>query len=45
MAARFGMGDGIEAHFARKPARVSRSRGISYFKLGPDYKLAVRAHP
>ena len=35
---RFGMGDGIEAHFARKPLGLEKS-GLSYFKLGPDYKL------
>ncbi len=38
MAPRFGMGDGIEAHFARKPLGLEKS-GASYFKLGPDYKL------
>jgi quercetin dioxygenase-like cupin family protein len=38
MAPQFGMGDGIEAHFARKPLGLEKS-GISYFKLGPDYTL------
>jgi mannose-6-phosphate isomerase-like protein (cupin superfamily) len=38
MAPRFQMGEGIEAHFARKPLGLEKS-GISYFKLGPDYKL------
>jgi mannose-6-phosphate isomerase-like protein (cupin superfamily) len=38
MAPQFGMGDGIEAHFGRKPLGLEKS-GLSYFKLGPDYKL------
>jgi mannose-6-phosphate isomerase-like protein (cupin superfamily) len=38
MAPRFQMGEGIEAHFARKALGLEKS-GISYFKLGPDYKL------
>jgi Cupin domain len=38
MAPKFGMGDGIEAHFARTPLGLRKS-GLSYFKLGPDYKL------
>jgi Cupin domain len=38
MAPKFGMGDGIEAHFGRKPLGLAKS-GISYYKLGPDYKL------
>jgi hypothetical protein len=38
MAAKFGMGEGIEAHFARKPLDLEKS-GLSYFKLGPDYRL------
>jgi hypothetical protein len=38
MATKFGMGDGIEAHFARTPLGLEKS-GVSYFKLGPDYKL------
>jgi mannose-6-phosphate isomerase-like protein (cupin superfamily) len=38
MAPQFGMGDGIEAHFGRKPLGLEKS-GVSYFKLGPDYKL------
>jgi mannose-6-phosphate isomerase-like protein (cupin superfamily) len=38
MAPQFQMGDGIEAHFARKPLGLEKS-GIAYFKLGPDYKL------
>jgi hypothetical protein len=38
MAPKFGMGDGIEAHFARKPLGLEKS-GVSYLKLGPDYKL------
>jgi quercetin dioxygenase-like cupin family protein len=38
MAPKFGMGDGIEAHFARKPLGLEKS-GVSYFKLGPGYKL------
>jgi quercetin dioxygenase-like cupin family protein len=38
MAPKFGMGEGIEAHFARKPLELEKS-GISYFKLGPDYTL------
>ena len=38
MAPQFGMGDGIEAHFARKPLGLEKS-GVSYFKLGPGYKL------
>jgi mannose-6-phosphate isomerase-like protein (cupin superfamily) len=38
MAPQYGMGDGIEAHFARKPLGLEKS-GMSYFKLGPDYKL------
>jgi mannose-6-phosphate isomerase-like protein (cupin superfamily) len=37
-APKFGMGDGIEARFGRKPLRLEKS-GMSYFKLGPDYKL------
>jgi hypothetical protein len=38
MATKFGMGDGIEAHFARTPLGLEKS-GVSYFKLGPEYKL------
>ncbi len=38
MAPQFGMGDGIEARFARKPLDLAKS-GISYFKLGPGYKF------
>jgi mannose-6-phosphate isomerase-like protein (cupin superfamily) len=38
MAARFEMGDGIEAHFARKALGLEKS-GMSYFKLAPDYTL------
>jgi hypothetical protein len=38
MAPQFDMGDGIEAHFARKPLNLEKS-GLSYFKLGSDYKL------
>ena len=38
MAPQYGMGDGIEAHFGRKPLGLANS-GMSYFKLGPDYKL------
>ena len=38
MAPRFEMGEGIEAHFARKALGLQKS-GLSYFKLGPDYKL------
>jgi mannose-6-phosphate isomerase-like protein (cupin superfamily) len=38
MASKFGMGDGIEAHFARKPLDLEKS-GLSYFKLGADYRL------
>ncbi len=38
MAPKFGMGDGIEARFGRKPLGLAKS-GVSYFKLGPDYKL------
>jgi mannose-6-phosphate isomerase-like protein (cupin superfamily) len=38
MAPKFNMGDGIEAHFARKPLNLDNS-GVSYFKLGSDYRL------
>ena len=38
MAPRFEMGDGIEARFGRKPLGLEKS-GLSYFKLGPDFKL------
>jgi mannose-6-phosphate isomerase-like protein (cupin superfamily) len=38
MAPQFKMGDGIEAHFARKALGLENS-GIAYFKLGPDYVL------
>jgi hypothetical protein len=38
MAPQYGMGDGIEAHFGRRPLGLAKS-GVSYFKLGPDYKL------
>jgi quercetin dioxygenase-like cupin family protein len=38
MAPQFQMGDGIEAHFARKPLGLQKS-GMSYFRLGPDYTL------
>jgi len=38
MAPRFQMGDGIEAHFARKALELEKS-GLAYFKLGPDYRL------
>ena len=37
-APNFGMGDGIEARFGRKPLGLEKS-GMSYFRLGPDYKL------
>jgi uncharacterized cupin superfamily protein len=39
MAPRFQMGDGIEAHFARKALGLEKS-GLSYFKLGPDFTLS-----
>jgi len=38
MAPRFQMGDGIEAHFARKALGLEKS-GLAYFKLGPDYVI------
>ena len=38
MAPQFDMGDGIEAHFGRKALELSKS-GLSYLKLGPDYRL------
>jgi len=38
MAPKFDMGEGIEAHFARKPLNLEKS-GLSYFNLGPDYRL------
>jgi mannose-6-phosphate isomerase-like protein (cupin superfamily) len=38
MAPQFNMGEGIEAHFARKPLNLEKS-GLSYFKLGPGYRL------
>ena len=38
MAPKFGMPDGIEAHFGRKPLGLAKS-GLSYYKLGPDFKL------
>jgi mannose-6-phosphate isomerase-like protein (cupin superfamily) len=38
MAPRFQMGEGIEAHFARKALELERS-GLAYFKLSPDYVL------
>ena len=38
MAPKFGMGEGIEAHFGRKPLGLEKS-GLSYFKLRSDYKL------
>ena len=38
MAPKFGMGDGIEAHFARTALNLEKS-GLSYFKLGSDYRL------
>ena len=38
MAPQYQMGDGIEAHFGRKPLGLAKS-GLSYFKLGPDYRL------
>jgi mannose-6-phosphate isomerase-like protein (cupin superfamily) len=38
MAPQFQMGEGIEAHFARKALALEKS-GIAYFKLGPDYVL------
>jgi quercetin dioxygenase-like cupin family protein len=38
MAPQFQMGEGIEAHFARKALGLEKS-GIAYFKLGPDYTL------
>ena len=38
MAPKFDMGEGIEAHFARKPLNLEKS-GMSYFNLGPDYRL------
>jgi mannose-6-phosphate isomerase-like protein (cupin superfamily) len=38
MAPKFGMGEGIEAHFARKPLGLEKS-GVSYLKLAPGYKL------
>ena len=38
MAIKFGMGDGIEAHFARTALNLEKS-GLSYFKLGSDYRL------
>ena len=38
MAPKFEMGEGIEAHFGRKPLGLAKS-GLSYYKLGPDFKL------
>ena len=38
MAPQYQMGDGIEAHFGRKPLGLAKS-GLSYYKLGPDFKL------
>ena len=38
MAPKFGMGEGIEAHFARTALNLEKS-GLSYFKLGSDYRL------
>jgi len=38
MAPKYQMGEGIEAHFARQPLNLEKS-GLSYFKLGPDYRL------
>ena len=38
MAPKFGMGEGFEAHFGRKPLGLQKS-GLSYFKLDPDFKL------
>jgi uncharacterized cupin superfamily protein len=38
MAPQYQMGDGIEARFGRKPLGLTKS-GLSYFKLGPDYRL------
>ena len=38
MAPQFQMGEGIEAHFARKALGLEKS-GLAYFKLGPDYVL------
>ena len=38
MAPKFGMGEGIEAPFARKPLGLEKS-GVSYLKLAPGYKL------
>jgi quercetin dioxygenase-like cupin family protein len=38
MAPRFQMGDGIEAHFARKALGLEKS-GLAYFKLGPGYTV------
>ena len=38
MAPKFGMPDGIEAHFGRKRLGLAKS-GLSYYKLGPDFKL------
>jgi mannose-6-phosphate isomerase-like protein (cupin superfamily) len=39
MAPKFEMmGEGIEARFARKALGLEKS-GLSYFQLGPDYKL------
>jgi mannose-6-phosphate isomerase-like protein (cupin superfamily) len=38
MAPKFGMGDGIEARFGRKPLALEKS-GLTYFKLAPDFTV------
>jgi mannose-6-phosphate isomerase-like protein (cupin superfamily) len=43
MAPKFGMGEGLESRFARKPLGLEQS-GLSYFRAGPDYRLPFGHH-
>src|ERR1700710_2998160 len=43
MAPKFGMGDGIEARFARTNLELAGS-GISLFRLAPDHRLPFGHH-
>jgi mannose-6-phosphate isomerase-like protein (cupin superfamily) len=38
MAPKYGLGDGIEAHFARVPLELEQS-GMSLFRLAPNFRF------
>jgi mannose-6-phosphate isomerase-like protein (cupin superfamily) len=43
MAPKYGMGEGLESRFARRSLELEKS-GLSYFRVGPDYRLPFGHH-